>query len=984
MKKQIKTIVLNTGEQDLSGTYKIMPDPDLRGKEENWQNTVQNGAVDTIIPGYLQETLGDIHGVVWYWKNFTVDNGVDPFAIYHIQFGFVDYYAEIWLNGIYLGSHEGADTNFEFDVSGSLIDGENLLSVYLINIASKEIQGLSFYQTAKSSKIDENVLPGTLYNNGGIVYPVCLKKTPQVFIKDVYIKPFWETGVLEVQITTKNTLNKRISGKLCLAIADGAQGSFIQISDSEVVFEIDTSTQVISAKINSPRLWSVENPNLYTLLTSLEIYNDNISIAHNTRTRFGFRHFEVKGGFFYLNGKRIFLKSSHTANCYPHGHSSIKDVDNMLFRDLYYAKAAGFNAIRFINGLPYPEQLDYCDEIGLMIYEQCTAGWSLGESPNMKRIFDSMTIEMIQRDRNHPCVTIWGLINETPNNELYKNARDFLANVRELDDTRLVLLASGRWDCEMQTGSVCNARSLTWEHQWGAEAEGTDLIGGPVGAGYAPRMGDIHMYPTMPQKPEFINEVRTVGNGTKPVFLSEYGVGSQFDIVRTLRLYEQDNLNPISPEYVFMKRVVEQYELNWKKYGLEGIYPFPEDMIIDSYRKQTCQRNHTFNIVRSNPNICGYNLTGLLDHGYTGEGLWSYFRELKPGIMETLRDGFSPLRWCMFTSNSNVYSGQSFTIEVVLANEDILPPGEYPVCIRISGNSEVVWEKKLTLDLPKIENDENPLTVQVIKEEITLDVAPGKYTLAANMLKGGAPAGGRLDFTISVPQPKFENTPIIVYGISSDTQKLLKKMGAVCNEYDGITNGLILVGPLENKTLEDWRTLAGLVANGSTVVFLSPSALARGDNASGWLPLKNKGYLYGFNDWLYHKETIIGRHDYFNGLDKGIADYDKYRFCYPSYIFTGQDIPDEVAAAGFAVTNYCTEGYEAGMELCVYKFGAGRFVFNAFRIIETLSDNPLANHLLHNIVKSEYEKLPVNYIENAVTEQMLIEINYIELPKADE
>ena len=60
--------------------------------------------------------------------------------------------------------------------------------------------------------------------------------------------------------------------------------------------------------------------------------------------------------------------------------------------------------------MPYPEQLDLCDEIGLMVYEECQASWCLEDSPQMKTRFDSCVREMILRDRNHPSLTIWGVI----------------------------------------------------------------------------------------------------------------------------------------------------------------------------------------------------------------------------------------------------------------------------------------------------------------------------------------------------------------------------------------------------------------------------------------------------------------------------------------------------------------------------------------------------------------------------------------------
>ena len=69
--------------------------------------------------------------------------------------------------------------------------------------------------------------------------------------------------------------------------------------------------------------------------------------------------------------------------------------------------------IRFIAGVAQRYQLDLCDEIGLLVYEESFAGWCLGDSPQMAERFDDSTLGMVRRDRNHPSIVIWGLLNET-------------------------------------------------------------------------------------------------------------------------------------------------------------------------------------------------------------------------------------------------------------------------------------------------------------------------------------------------------------------------------------------------------------------------------------------------------------------------------------------------------------------------------------------------------------------------------------------
>jgi hypothetical protein len=168
---------------------------------------------------------------------------------------------------------------------------------------------------------------------------------------------------------------------------------------------------------------------------------------------------------------------------------------------------------------------------------------------------------------------------------------------------------------------------------------------------------------------------------------------------------------------------------------------------------------------------------------------------------------------------------------------------------------------------------------------------------------------------------------------------------------------LILVGDLskEETTSAQWRDLAARMATGSTVVFLSHLAFARGkkpDQSAAWLPLAKKGRIYEFWDWLYHKECVAKPHAVFEGLQRrGLLDWYYYGPMLPHSLFDGQDTPDEVIAAAFA-TGYSTPGgYASGILLGSYKFGTGRFIVNTFPILDHIDDHPVADRLLLNLIQ---------------------------------
>ena len=138
--------------------------------------------------------------------------------------------------------------------------------------------------------------------------------------------------------------------------------------------------------IDNPRLWELNDPYLYRVTARVGIEGSDSFDERSTRC--GFRDFRFSDGYFRLNGRRIYLKCSHTCNHYPIGQQFPRDPD-LLRRDLLNMKVMGFNAIRFIWGGASRVQLDLCDEIGLLVYNESYASMSIDPSPKMAERFDS-------------------------------------------------------------------------------------------------------------------------------------------------------------------------------------------------------------------------------------------------------------------------------------------------------------------------------------------------------------------------------------------------------------------------------------------------------------------------------------------------------------------------------------------------------------------------------------------------------------------
>jgi hypothetical protein len=948
-----------TKEITLDGQWLLRTDEEDIGHLQKWYMGIPRGAKSARIPGIIQEIFPGYHGVAWYEREFEPPRHPESAGRYLIHFERADYLAEVWLNGTAVGKHEGGETPFTLDVTEAIrAENKNLLVVRILNPSNNRIDGIVLNETPHLCK----VIPfrnGAMYDYGGINGSVTLRMVPAVWIEDLYTRPDWKTGKIRIQIRGQNSTNRPVRCGVRLSIAPDRTG----VTSLMAYFHQDLLPGIVTiekeVRVENVHLWDLNDPYLYRVTASIHALD--LGSSHEISVRCGFRDFRVEKGYFRLNGKRMFWRSTHTLNHCPVGQNlPPANAPDLLRRDLFYAKASGFNGVRFIAGIARPYQLDLCDEIGLLVYEETMASWELHNSPEMKKRYEDSIRGMILRDRNHPSVVMWGMLNETREGPVFREAVSTLQVVRSLDDTRLVLLGSGRWDGQLSIGSVSNPGSGQWECVWGNEGAGRPSVATARIRDYWLKVGDIHFYPEVPQTQVTDHALRTLGQlDEKPVFLSEYGIGSMMDVIHNSLKYQETRMTTETEDYQLMRSMAARLVADWNRMGMDSVYPFPQDFLRDSQRWEARHRKLGFNLIRSNPHICGFNLTGMLDHVMTGEGVWGFWRDWKPGVMDAMRDGWAPLRWCLFVTPTHTYAGRTIKIEAVLANEDVLAPGRYPVRFRIWGPKGTVWERSAVAQIPEVTSGEDgPLAVPVLTEEIRLHEAPGEYYLVADTEAGFAPAGRRLEFYLSdaANLPHLEQD-VTFWGISKNLKSWFKTHGVTGEEFSKppqYRREIIVVGDLSRvgASGEDWIDLARRMAKGSVTLFLSHSAFKREEESTGWLPLARKGRVYRFYDWLYHKECVAKEHPIFQGLQtKGILNWYYYGPVIPHDLFDGQDTPHEVVAAAFAAGYPVSGGYASGILLGTYYFGKGRFVINTFPLLEYAGNHPAADRLLLNLVQ---------------------------------
>ena len=941
----------------LDGQWLLAIDPDNVGREQQWFQQARPDAKSTPVPWIIQDIFPDYHGVVWYGRDFEAPVNPHEQGRYLLRFWLVDYQTEVWVNGQPVGGHEGADGVFVLDVTAAVKPGStNHLAVRVLNPKDEPIDGITLQQTPHRNKTCAYKC-GADYNHGGIEDSVELLVVPAIWIEEMFVRPDVKSGVMRIELNVLNTLAESSPGRLQFTIAPAASGETLLVSTVPQELAPGETTIITELKLENPRLWQLNDPYLYRVTARLRTGRSGSFDERSVRS--GFREFRLEKGYFRLNGRRIFLRSSVTGNMAPVG-THIPPADTDWFRrDLINCKAMGFNAIRFY-GLATRYQLDLCDEIGLMVYEEAYSSQHYENSPKMAERFDRSTSDMIRRDRNHPSVVIWGLLNETADSPQFRHAVETLSLVRSLDDSRVVLLSSGRFDFQLGIGSISNPGSLSWDFLLGAEEAGaaptqSSEKSAYMVPAYIEKVGDAHVYPWVPHTAKEIEFLRTVGHDTKRVFITEYGICSAIDLVRVTRHYEQRGKES-SGEGRFNRQALDKFLDDWQRWEMAECFSRPEDYFTEALAYTAHERLLGINAVRANPNLVGYNLTGTVDQGYSGEGIVTTFREPKGGMFDAIFDGLAPLRWCLFAEPVNLYKGTSIKLEAVLANEDVLRAGEYPVRLEVFGPDVArVFERSLTVKIPPAEGDRQlALALPVFSEQVTADWPAGKYRFVASFERGAAAAAGEAEFYVAEAGalPSVQ-TEVVLWGEDRELAAWLKAHEVKTRLFENTPQAareVILVGnsvPAPGG-VEVFHDLAARIARGSTAVFLVPTVFNYAGQPTSLAAIGKKGQLINLPNNVYHKDDWAKKHAIFAGLPAGgFLDYTFYRELISNVGWSRADAPAETVAASI----YAFTGYSSGVVISVDNLGAGRFVLNALRVRENLGKAPAAERLLLNMLR---------------------------------
>lgn len=404
----------------LNGEWQISWSGDPARRAKSWQTIDVPSCVETRgfgAPGYTNVTYphkpeppyirdfvfgsSDYNPVSSYRKEFTVPEGwTGRRVILRFDGVYSAYFVKV--NGREVGYAEDSKLPSEFDITGYLQPGTNLLEV-------------EDYRWCDGSYLEDQ----DMFRFSGIFRDVTLVAMPENRIEDFYFRT--------------QLINSYRDAKLSLSVKSEAKSVKADLYDASFRKVGSFSGAESTLVLRRPHLWSAEDPYLYTLVIKS---GDDIRTA-----KVGIKQVEIKDNVILVNGRKVKFKGVNR-----HEHSALNGrtvTEEEMVEDILLMKRHNINTVRTCHYPDHHTWYDLCDKYGLYVVAEANVeGHGMGYEKNGLGLFPEWEKSIVERNvnhvfnyRNHPCVTIWSLGNETGHGPNFVKAADA---VKELDPTRPV------------------------------------------------------------------------------------------------------------------------------------------------------------------------------------------------------------------------------------------------------------------------------------------------------------------------------------------------------------------------------------------------------------------------------------------------------------------------------------------------------------------------------------------------------------------
>lgn len=422
---------------------------------------------------WQQHGFADYNGAAWYRHRFTLPGDLAGKTV-RLRFSGVDYYADIWLNGFYLGSHEGYFAPFEYDVTRYLRAAENVLAVRVDSpddIRVKHI-GEHEHKTLIKGALQDWDVNNLDLNPGGIWNDVTLVVTGPQYVESVVVDPdlsdYASTGSarLTVRAVVRNTAPVPLEATLQVRLAPATFDGAAPTEALAVRLLPGANPLTLTLDVPEARLWwtwDLGRPDLYDLHVTVTVDADR---GDGVTLRTGLRSIERRGRGWEtrLNGRRLFFRGANYLSDQLLANMTREKYD----RDIALLVGANMNMVRPFCVVEKEEFYDACAEQGILVYQDFPMQWRMSTSSDLVRRAVPQAREMIAFLYNQPAIVIWCYGSEPGERNFKKLGMALAAASRAADPTR-----------------ITHQANETLGHTWDIMREWTDAYDWPI---------DLHFY----------------------------------------------------------------------------------------------------------------------------------------------------------------------------------------------------------------------------------------------------------------------------------------------------------------------------------------------------------------------------------------------------------------------------------------------------------------------------------------------------------
>ncbi|PQD97086.1 glycoside hydrolase family 2 [Pradoshia eiseniae] len=896
--------------QDLNGMWDFQIDKKDVGEKNAWYESRLEDSIQIEVPHIWQreEDYVEYCGAAWYEKQFPLEEIPSNNRAF-LYFGAVDFHARVWLNGEYIGEHEGGFTPFELEVTEKLNHDENILSVRV-------------YDPSDNAEIPIGKQGSWYTRVSGIWQEVYLEFRSDSFIDYVHVIPDVDDGRADVTISVAGDLND-LEAEIIVSEHQNNNRVFANYFGS---LNTDKTNQ-FDLPIKDVQLWTPENPYLYDIKVNLK--KDDV-VVDSYETYFGMRKVEYSHDQILLNGKPLYIRGALDQAFYPDTIYTAPN-DEWIQNEIKLAKSMGFNMLRKHIKVEIPRYLYWADRMGMLIWAEPpnVVKWS---NQSNRRFYNEL-VGMINRDYNHPSIIIWSLYNEewglewdlANDVEKQKYIIEMYENIRELDSTRLICDNSGWTHVKTDINDYHSYFSLPEQFgEWKQEL-------------------DDYIINT-PEK----NYVDGYSPNGEPIIVSEFGVWGLPSIKKLVDYYGGTpswfaNLGDDTHGEDF-KKPLTIFE-NFERYQLNRIFGDKENLALHSQHRMFRACQSLIEEMRKRPKINGYVVTEFSDIEWETNGWLDYTRDMKAGFEKSsIFNG--PLVVMADGVTRNMWSEDKETWDIIISNhnqEELNGTLEWEIPnTEIQGNMKLDEGDSLFVKLP-----------QVIQFTVPAVEKADFYKLVLRIRREGEIiAWNEVEITIS-PRKTISPVTVFPYDMNDTFVGNLTDNGLkIVNTF--YTADIVVTCTLNTEVLDYYRNgghVLFLAENGDKVEEKGQFTFRELDRGESW----NRTSSFNYVDTDYFENLPLNKEMGWE-MDGLYPDYvipfSNYHKLGGTigrivYMFGNDSIPDnsEIISGYF-------QGWagQAGGSMIVQKSAEGSLTLTTWKLLENYGDHPIATQIVNHLI----------------------------------